>query len=543
MLASELPDLTPIDFYPEGSPVDEMGLRQIDMAALSAERRRRAKVEWRGKHDLDFRKFCLTRAKRDPCFFFDQFVWTFDPKAMLTLPMALWPKQREYIQFLEEVIASGRDHVIEKTRDAGATYLNCGYSITKWLWRSGWKTTFCANKLELVDEIGNPDTIFEKIRGILRRLPTWMLPEGFTWTKHDRENRLINPANSNVITGEGGDNAGRGGRSSWYVVDEAAHVLRADSVNNATSANARCRAWCSSVNGNGNLFYRLRHGGSLRVFIFRWEDDPRKTPKWAAQKAADIGAVSFAQEYGRDYGASIEGLAIPMAWVEAARELYRRMPDAVGHYRTIKGVAGWDVGGGKAESVVVVRHGPVMEAPRHRTDPDGVDVAYWALDIARESNVGLLNYDAPGVGFTMGSILARAQTHDVEIRGVNTGVPPTERVWPDGRTSKEKFVSLKAELWWRAREAFNRSWLLLRHQQGDPDGIDYRADEVILLGDDDELARQLSTPKATRTERGLIMIETKPQLAARGIRSPDRADAAVLALHDDPTSTAWVGEL
>lgn len=533
MLPTARPDV-PHLFGPKG---------EIDLEAVRRERIRRATLYRACKADQEFQRTILRQAAADQIFFIDNFVWTYDPRLKMRLPMVLWPRQRAYVEFVEQRVAAGEEFVTEKSRDVGVTYMHAMIAVQHWRFDHGYKTTFCANKLDLVDERGNPDSIFEKIRMIVDGLPDWVRPKGFNPARHAKEGALINPQNGNVIIGEGGDNAGRGGRSTLYIVDEAAHVDRADSVNAATSANARSRGWTSSVNGNGNLFYRFAHDGDRQVFRFHWRDDPRKDDAWAAKKKRDLTPVVFAQEFDLDYGASIEGLAIPMAWVEAARELFRRMPDEVERCRTIKGVAGWDVGGGKAESVVVVRHGPVMEAPRHRTDPDGVDVAYWALDIARESNVGLLNYDAPGVGFTMGSILARAQTHDVEIRGVNTGVPPTERVWPDGRTSKEKFVSLKAELWWRAREAFNRSWLLLRHQQGDPDGIDYRADEVILLGDDDELARQLSTPKATRTERGLIMIETKPQLAARGIRSPDRADAAVLALHDDPTSTAWVGEL
>ena len=533
-LPVEWPSLVPVSFH---GPAGE-----IDPVLLRREKERRGDVQWFGGVDREFREFCLVKAERDPVFWFDQFVWTFDPRQRAVLPMVLWPKQRDYIRFVDQCVRDDAEFLAEKSRDVGVTYLNAGYSLNKWRFVRGFKTTFCANKLDLVDVRGNPDSIFEKIRGILHRVPSWVRPAGFAWKDHSGEAKLQNPElPGNVITGEGGDNAGRGGRSSLYLIDEAAHIERADHVDNATIANGT-RGWCSSVNGNGNLFYRLRHGGKVRVFTFHWRDDPRKTEAWARERRA-LSPVAFAQEYDLDYGASIEDIAIPAAWVNAARELYRRMPDEVARFRAQKGTAGWDIGGGRAETALVLRHGPVLDAARSRTDPDGIDVAYWALDIARQGNIGRMNYDSVGVGVHMGSILSRAATQDVEIQGVNVGVPPTERIWPDGKTSKQKFRNLKAELWWRAREAFNRSWLHLRHLDGDPAGIEYRADELVLMADDDELARQLSTPKAHRTETGLIMIETKEQLARRGIKSPDRADAAVLAFHDDPVSSIFVGDL
>jgi hypothetical protein len=504
----------------------------LDRALLRAEIVRRAEVYWLGGVDAEFRAYCLDQARRDVCWFFDNFVWTLDPRLKAYIPMVIWPRQREYLKFVEERVEAAEDFAAEKSRDVGVTYLNCGLATQKWRFDAGWKTSFCANKLDLVDQRGNPDSIFEKIRGIIEGMPKWALPPGYRASRHDREAKIINPASRNIMTGEGGDNAGRGGRSTLYVLDEAAHIDRADSVNAATSANARTRGWTSSVNGNGNLFYRLTHDGEIPVFRFHWRDDPRKNDEWAEKTRRKLGPETFAQEFDLDYGASITGLAIPSAWIDAARELYRRMPDVVENYRAKKGIGGWDIGGGKAESVVIGKWGPVIGKPHARRDPDSVDVAFWALDYARENRLGLLNYDSVGLGYAMGSILARAATLDVQIEGVNVGVPPTARVWPDERTSQEKFTNLKAELWGRAREAFQRSWLLLRHLQGDPEGIDYPVDEVILLAEDDDLARQLSTPKRFRNEAGKIMIETKEQLAKRGVKSPDRAEAAILSFHD-----------
>ena len=61
--------------------------------------------------------------------------------------------------------------------------------------------------------------------------------------------------------------------------------------------------------------------------------------------------------------------------------------------------------------------------------------------------------------------------------------------------------------------------------------------------DDAELASQLSTPKIERTGSGKIMIESKAKLAARGIKSPDRADAFVLTFASMTRPLFYVGGL
>ena len=515
----------------------------LDEQALHLERARRAQILDTGRRDGVFRSYCIDACRRDPVFFFDQFAWTYDPRIKQRIPMVLWPKQRDFLRLVEACIASGEDFLCEKARDVGVTYLMGGYAICKWRFDPGFKTTFCANKLDLVDEIGNPDSIFEKLRIMLRCLPRWLMPIGFSWIKNARECRLINPENGNVITGEGGDNAGRGGRSTLFVADEAAHIDRADKVNAATSANANTRAWVSSVNGNGNLFYRMRHGGEIEVFTFRWQDDPRKNEAWAKARRAKIGRTAFAQEYDIDYGASVEGIAIPRHWIDAAITLRKRLAEKIPALAEKKADAGMDIGAGKAESVVCVRRGPIVYPPITRLDSDTIDVAHWALDHCRSMNAGSLAYDNVGVGFGISAVVKRAQNLDMAVMGVNTGEPPSDNVWPDERSSKDKFGNLKAELWWIAREAFCRSYDLLRYLDGDPEGIDYPAEEVLLMCDDAELASQLSTPKIERTGSGKIMIESKAKLAARGIKSPDRADAFVLTFASMTRPLFYVGGL
>ena len=117
--------------------------------------------------------------------------------------------------------------------------------------------------------------------------------------------------------------------------------------------------------------------------------------------------------------------------------------------------------------------------------------------------------------------------------------PASAAEWPDGRTSREKFANLRAELW-KAREALGRSRELLRHPKGEPEGVAHPLGDVLLLPEDEALARQLASQRWFRSETGKVLIEDKERLRRRGVRSPDRADALVLTFHEPPAPVFFV---
>ena len=229
----------------------------------------------------------------DPVHWCNTWAWTYDPRAAAKglpayMPFDLFPKQVELIGWLDDRVAASEEGLVEKSRDVGWTWVAAVLALHKWLYLPGFKTAFGSRKEIHVDQIGNSDSIFGKIRLVLHPLPPWMHPPGFSRSDHDNYLRMVNPYNGNLISGEAGDNMGRGGRSSLYIVDEAVFVERAEAVEAAISANADCRIWASSVKGMGNLFARKRHSGHVKVFTFHWRDAPRKDEAWAAKKKAEL---------------------------------------------------------------------------------------------------------------------------------------------------------------------------------------------------------------------------------------------------------------
>lgn len=522
----------------------ERARRAEHRAAIESEQR--LEQERRQKLDHDAEKARCGADADGIVYWFNNYGWTYDPRLIGQREspytrFMLWPKQVEFIHWLHERVQANEEWLTEKSRDAGVSYLSCGYALNRWLFAEGFKTTFGSRKAEYVDKSGQPDSLFEKIRIMLRRLPEWMQPEGFNWTRDSLFMRLVNPANGAIISGEGGEDMGRGGRSSLYIVDEAAFLANAESVEKALSGNTDCVGWVSSVNGMGNLFARKRHSilKPRQVFRLHWRDDPRKTEEWAAAKEASLSdPAAWASEYEIDYAASLEGVCIPAKWVEAAKRIAALEPAVLKTNQP--GVIGLDVGAGKAKSITVERRGPVVGVPSSRGDPDTIGTAHWALGIAKAAKAQRLNFDSVGVGVGVTSALKHSPDHPVHTFPVNTGDSPNEkRRWEDNRTSDEMFGNLKAELWWLARVAFQRTYQHVLHLEGKTEEEGARKHSLSDLlampsGDveSDALAAQLSLVRYFRNEKGKIVIEKKSELARRGIKSPDHADAFVLTFDD-----------
>lgn len=493
----------------------------------------------------------LAKCGRDAagvCYWFDNYVWTFDPrrigktddegnKLSPYVPFKLWPRQVEFIHWLWERVEANEEWLVEKSRDTGVSYLSCGFALNRWLFAEGFKATFGSRKTDYVDKAGQPDSLFEKMRIMRSRLPEWMQPKGFRENQHSLYLRLINPQNGAIITGEGGEEMGRGGRSSIYVVDEAAFVPNAENVEKALSGNTDCIGWVSTVNGMGNLFARKRHSilAEHQVFRFHYSADPRKTEEWVERKRSSMSdPAAWASEYEIDYAAAVEGVCIPASWVQSAQKLAELDPRA--KTSGLEFTLGGDVGAGKAKSVVVARRGQLIDPPRSRGNPDTTGTAHWMHDIARELQARLLNFDAPGVGAGVSSALLHAPLEALQVQPINTGSDPfVAPEWEDGRTSEEQFRNLKAEIWWLARMAFKRTHehvLWLEDKPAEEGARPHAISDLIALprGDveSDRLASELSVVKYFKTDAGKIIIETKQQLAKRGIKSPDYADAFVL---------------
>ena len=466
--------------------------------------------------------------------FIQDWLITYDPRVNPAfMPFILFPKQKEYIYWLKERLDNRKDGLAEKSRDVGFTWLNVAFSIWAWRFKEGSKISFGSRKEALVDKIGDPDSIFEKIRMAIRYMPPEILPFNFHTGNHMSFLKIQNPDNGNTITGEAGDNIGRGGRSTIYFKDESAFYERPQIIDAALSQNSDVKIDCSTPNGAGNPFYEKRFGGIIDVFTFHWHDDPRKDQDWYDEQVRKESPVTVAQEIDIDYHASAEGICIPANWVRAAVDLDKK--GIVEDSGAI--IAGLDVAdndGTGDDNALVFRKGVVLNK----------NICVWkegnTTQTTRNAHlkcvlfkVEHLNYDNIGVGAGVkGELwsLAKKGGQSYSHTGVNFGNKKLTGFFSPGKLNKDMFANEKAMLWWQLRRRFERTY---EHVTGEKK---YENDELISIPNHPKLISQLSVQRYFTNDAGKIQMESKKIMKKNGIKSPNEADAVVYC-YKNTTST------
>lgn len=507
----------------------------------------------------------------NPVAFIMDWMDTYDPrKALKWMPFIFFSKQEEVIEFFQDCSRDEESGLVEKCRDFGLTWLACAYSVWRFLFIKDDAIGWGSRKETLVDKPGDPDSIFEKIRLMLKRMPTVWLPTDFNWSKHSTFMKLLNPENGSIIAGEAGDNIGRGGRRSIYFLDEAAHIERAEKVEAALGDNTNVRIDISSVNGVGNVFHRRReHGviwqpkqtikkGFVRIFVADWRDHPAKTQEWYDTRKAKYEREGmlhiFAQEVDRDYSSAVSNVVIPYAWIQASVNAHIDIPYFAEEYKNHMNEwsAGLDVGDeGGDRSALTLREWVIWRDVKEWGERDPGVTARKAIEYCRELKGKVIcQYDCIGVGAGVKTEYNRL-TDDEKIISKNkivfvpwnagaSVIKPYERIIPDDTESlhnRDFFDNLKAQAWWSLRTRFFKTF------KARTEGAFYPANDLISLDGNmpliNQLKKELIQPTRGQSSRLKMLIEKKPN----GMKSPNLADSGVQAFFPltDDTNYSIVG--
>lgn len=120
--------------------------------------------------------------------------------------------------------------------------------------------------------------------------------------------------------------------------------------------------------------------------------------------------------------------------------------------------------------------------------------------------------DADGIG---GGVYDGLIAEEVKAKAFTLNTPAR---------NPKRFDTRRSEVWWEFRKLM------------EAEGIDLDAL-------DDVLAAQLQAPKWWLDARGRIHVESKKELAKRGVKSPDHADAVIMAALDAPVDLRSPGPL
>jgi hypothetical protein len=172
---------------------------------------------------------------------------------------------------------------------------------------------------------------------------------------------------------------------------------------------------------------------------------------------------------------------------------------------------GVDVGAGGDEAVIRERRGMVVGREwrtRTRDSEELVDLIVTAINITGATNVKV---DTIGVGWgIVGSLRRRKRDgkHTATIIGVNVA---------ESATAPAKYARLRSQIWWE-----------IGRQLTEDGGWDFSQLEE---ADRDRLITQLTAPKYAMDASGRIVVEPKDETKKRIGRSPDNADALLLAFY------------
>src|SRR5579863_1961411 len=503
--------------------------------------------------------------------FINDWGYTIDPRLVgegrnPVMAFALFPKQREMIRWLIGCWHDSKPGVVVKSRDVGASWVAMALLATLCIFRNGFAAGVGSAVEIKIDRTGDPDTLFYKIRSFLEHLPA-EFNAGFNIDQYSADKRVSFPLTGSSITGEAGDQAGRGGRNAIFVVDEAAHFEHPKIIDKNLSANTKCRIDMSSVNGMANSFYTRAHNPAIRRFDFTWRDDPRKDQKWYEQQCAELDEIVVKQEIDCDFAASLEGVCIPSQWVVAAIDIDKHLgiDCESGAHRAALDIA--DRGNDK-NAFVIVKGRKIKFASQW--SGKGSDTGYSvqrAMAIAEAHGLPSFDYDADGMGGaavhsdarlineargvaqqnlkgpTPSEYFAAGTIGTHPYRGSEAVIRPEAIVPGTKRKAKDLFTNRKAQTWYEGRLGFFNAW---KARNGKP----YDASRVVCIAGDlpneegkpslrDLLVSQLSQATVKETIQGKIQIEKAPD----DVASPDLAAAALMALAPRKSSMTNMGAL
>jgi len=472
---------------------------------LKSEILRRTKLKIRCETEKDFLLDELVRCNQDPIYFIDNWIWTYDPrKNPSRIPFKLYPAQKKYILWLYERYITGTSGVVVKPRDIGATWVSASFGIWCWLFKRETSIGFSSRKLKYVDEKGNLDSIFGKIRLAIEMLPNFLTPA------HDEKVGLIlNLENGSTLKGEGGDGVGRGGRSKMYFLDEFAGCEHQESIDHAVTGNIQdggSAIYLSTFTSPGNLFYKLATNGKIARFDFKWTDDLRKTQSWYDKMVSEKDAIYVSREIDCDPFASLSGTLFKKEWIQASVDLWNKLKI---NNTSIPIHAGYDPsGGGVCESVVILRQGiKVLGITSWRLE-DSLQSSEKAFELVKDCDK--LYYDADGGwGENFSSYLK--QKDFKKAFGIRGG----------GSSESARFVNRRARLYWALHERFEAT----------SKGLSL--DKCIAIPNDGKLIEQLLSIIIEERNDGKIKVQSKIDMQKRGISSPDRADSLAYAFASD----------
>ena len=205
-----------------------------------------------------------------------------------------------------------------------------------------------------------------------------------------------------------------------------------------------------------------------------------------------------------------EGTLIPANWIKRAQDRFRR-----GEYTTEgRHRLGVDVGGGGDSSTIAETTGQLVRIIHEDHNPDTMHTAGVVIGKYDSTEADELTIDMIGIGDGAYHRIREVMREREDKRGLERGTLE-RRIYgfkaSQSPKDEEQFYNLRSELYWYTRELFEK-------------------DLIVIDPIDSDLAWELGNILFKRTSKGQVQVESKKDMIARGVQSPNRAEALMLAV-------------
>lgn len=261
-------------------------------------------------------------------------------------------------------------------------------------------------------------------------------------------------------------------------------------------------------------------------------DELRKQKDKLYRERPKQAAHVWGGEPNTDYTDSV----IQPEWVDAAIDAHIKLGFEP---RGVKSLGFDPADEGNDAKAFARAHGCYVEDVQQWTDGDVGDATQRIWDECYEQRITDLVYDNIGIGAAVKTKLKTLTGNEsLNIRGFSSSgeVDYAEQKYLDDRRNADVFRNIRAQYWWYLRDRFEDTYNAVER------GIYSDPEKLISLNGKMPLLKQLKA-ELTRVQRnrsrqtsGLIQIESKQDMKARALKSPNLADALVYTFAYKPVA-------
>jgi len=243
------------------------------------------------------------------------------------------------------------------------------------------------------------------------------------------------------------------------------------------------------------------------VLTFNGEESPRVSPEFVRQIAIEFGEDSdvYRVRVLGEFPLQSDYTLIPKHWIEAALKREADYPKKLS--RNKFDAAGVDIARyGENKTVFVLVKGIKVVGILSYSRQNTMKTAGQIVGLCKRMNPNNIKIDEIGVG---GGVVDRLLEQNLDVHGVDVSRPAIE---------KDKFANLRAEYYWNLRTRFEEGSISLK-----PIAVQMSKAEIV------KLIEQLTSIRYEYGSNGKVAIWSKERMRREGIKSPDVADAMMLA--------------